>query len=483
MSGNKYISKILKPAVLTALVLLLSVLFSSCTTSPPADTHLSDIEVLKAVQNSFNRVAEKVLPVVVEINVEEIVKQKLPEGNLPWNFFFGTPPSDNKPKEKEYKKYGLGSGVIVRRIGSKVYVLTNNHVVGDAQKIEIKLYDMRKFKANLVGKDSRKDLALVAFNTDEKVPIAKLGDSSKLKIGDWVFAVGNPLGFESTVTAGIVSGLGRHGGPDGNISDFIQTDAAINQGNSGGALTDIDGNVVGINTWITSPTGGSIGLGFAIPINNAKREINDLIKKGKVNYGWLGVNIGDPILSVAKDLKVENIKGALVYNVFKGSPADKGGILPGDYITEINKTAIEKFTQLVVLIGNLPPGKIAHFAIIRNGSLIHLDVKITVRKEEAKVIALKKNLWPGFSIAKINNDVRDKLNLSNKASGLIIVRVESGTPAAIAGLKQLDIIKSINDKEVKGLLDFYKELNKKSAGSINFKLIRNGKERTISLAR
>lgn len=469
----------------------LFVLFSSCTTfspkkdqnSPSQNVPFSDIEVLRAVQHSFNSIAEQVRPVVVEINVEEIVKQKLPEGNWPWNFFFGNPPSDNQPKEKEYKKYGLGSGVIVRRVGNKVYILTNNHVVGEAEKIEIKLYDHRKFTASLVGKDSRKDLALVVFSTKESVPIAKLGDSSRLKIGDWVLAIGNPLGFESTVTAGIISGLGRHGGPAGNISDFIQTDAAINQGNSGGALTDIDGNVVGINTWITSPTGGSIGLGFAIPINNAKKAIDDFIKKGKVDYGWLGVNIGDPIPTVAEDLKIENTKGALVYDVFKGSPADKGGILPGDYIHEVNGKVIDDSNNLVMLVGDLPAGKKAHFTIIRNGTLIKLSIKITIRKEEKKVIALKKNLWPGFSVVRITKDVRDQLKLPDDANGLIIVKVESGTPAAIAGLKQLDIIKSINDKEIKNLMNFYKELNNKSAGKLIFKLRRKGKELLIGLPR
>ncbi|NOY09812.1 MAG: Do family serine endopeptidase [Spirochaetes bacterium] len=480
-----------KAAVMITGFLLAGMFFYSCSTTipkggekvPAKSLSYNSIDALKSIQYSFNRVAEKVLPVVVEIDVEEVVKQSIPEGNWPWDFFFGSPPSGSRPKEKEFKKYGLGSGLIVNRIGNKVYVLTNNHVVGDAEKIKIKLYDQRQFKAKLVGKDSRKDIALVVFETKEKIPIAELGDSDNLKVGDWVLAVGNPLGFESTVTAGIVSALGRRGGPAGNINDFIQTDAAINQGNSGGALVNIDGKVVGMNTWITSPTGGSIGLGFAIPINNAKKAIQDFIKKGKVEYGWLGVNIGDPVPEVVKDLKVENKKGALVYDVFKGSPAYKGGLLPGDYITKVNNTQINNSNYLVLLVGDLPPGKLAKFTLIRTGRTVHLSIRIDIRKEEKKLIALKKNLWPGFSVVRVTDDIRERLKLPGKIGGLIIAKVESGSPAATAGLKQLDIIKSINDKDIRDVMDFYKTLNNKSDKELSFKVVRKGSEVLIGLVR
>jgi S1-C subfamily serine protease len=253
------------------------------------------LEALENIQYSFNQVADKVLPVVVEIDTTNIVSQEVPEWGSPFDFFYGPQGNqdnkdnpknkdnkDNPPKKQEFKKQGLGSGVIVRKSGKTVYILTNNHVAGDADEIKVKLNDSREFTAKLVGKDERKDLALVSFETDQNVPVAELGDSDKLRVGDWALAVGNPMGLESTVTAGIVSALGRRGGPGENISDFIQTDAAINPGNSGGALVNIRGQVIGINTWIASTTGTYAGYGFAIPINNAKKALDDFVTRGKV---------------------------------------------------------------------------------------------------------------------------------------------------------------------------------------------------------
>ncbi len=482
-------------------VVLASVFYFSCSTGIShagnkvfaEDTNAgrnNDLEALKGLQYSFNSVAERVLPVVVEINVEEVVKQTIPQGNWPWDFFFQNPQSppedkenENKPKEQEFKKYGLGSGIIVRRIKDKVYVLTNNHVVGDAKKISIKLYDQRQFKAKLVGRDERKDIALVMFETKEKIPVAKLGDSSKLKVGDWVLAVGNPFGFESTVTAGIVSALGRRGGPGENISDFIQTDAAINRGNSGGALVNLNGEVIGLNTWITSTTGGSIGLGFSIPINNVKKAINDFIEKGKVQYGWLGVNIGDPTPSMAKELRITKAKGALVYDVFKGSPADKSGIKPGDFIVRVNRIKIKNSSHLVLVVGDLSPGKESTFEIIRYGKKIKIPVRIAIRKEEKKVIALKKNLWPGFTVVPLTDEIKKELKLKGNLRGVLIARVEKGTPADIAGFRELDVVEKINDKKIENIMEFYRSLNDTKNKEILFTIKRDKNELLIGLVR
>jgi len=258
--------------------------FSCSTRIQPAGTvqaQDADGEAMKSLQNlqnSFRSVSEKVLPVVVMINVVEVKKQAPERGDQPWFYYFFGRPDEDGSQEREFRNRGLGSGVIVRKTGKTFYVLTNNHVVGTAEEISVQLHDRREFKAKLVGKDERKDLAVVSFEAEgEDIPLAVLGDSNSLHVGDWVLAVGNPFGLESTVTAGIVSALGRRGGPEGNISDFFQTDASINQGNSGGALVNLAGEVVGINTWITSPTGGSIGLGFAIPINNVKKAVEDII--------------------------------------------------------------------------------------------------------------------------------------------------------------------------------------------------------------
>ncbi|MEJ2663664.1 MAG: trypsin-like peptidase domain-containing protein [Spirochaetia bacterium] len=395
--------------------------------------------VLEDIQYSFRNVANIGLPVVVEINVVEVVKQRMPDSDSPWEYFFdfnenGKPDQKNKEKEYEYKRPGLGSGVIVQKSGNKVYVITNNHVVGHADEISVKLHDGREFAARIVGKDPRTDLALIEFEANGDVPVALIGDSDKVQVGDWALAIGNPLGFESSFTVGVVSALGRRaddafgGGTSGiaNFTDYIQTDASINQGNSGGALLNIKGEVIGINTWIASRTGQSIGLGFAIPINNAKKVINDFMTKGKVEYGWLGVQIGDPnpnyYPGVPEDLEITGKKGALVLNLFKNSPAYKAGILPGDLVIKVDKTDIKDATHLTSIVGNIPPGQNVPFEIIRYGKEMKLHVTLTVRADEDKVQS-NNNLWPGMVPLRINDDIRKRLNLPDGMNGVVIGNV------------------------------------------------------------
>ena len=252
------------------------------------------MDVLRSFQDATRQVAGQVLPVVVEIDtISEVERRNI---QSPLEFFFGRPDSNNDDDEsRPLLQRGLGSGIIVRRTGNDVYVLTNEHVIGNATEITVTLYDGREYRAELVGGDENRDLALVRFQTTEEVPVATLGDSQDVQVGDLVFAVGNPLGFASTITSGIVSAVERDGPVGSNgplLTNYIQTDAAINRGNSGGPLVNLDGEVVGINTWIASRSGGSIGLGFAIPINNASRAIDQIIATGRVEYGWLGVNMG-----------------------------------------------------------------------------------------------------------------------------------------------------------------------------------------------
>ena len=296
----------------------------------PASMNVStDSEnVSRAFQDQFRTVAAATLPVVVEINTVSTVTREVPTN--PFSFFFGQP-GQKGPQEQQYQQRGLGSGVMVARDRDTVYVLTNNHVAGEADEIEVVLSDGRKYTGSLVGTDDLMDLALVSFQTQDDIPIAQLGDSSSLEIGDWVFAVGNPLGFQSSVTAGIVSAKERSVTPQSGISgitSYIQTDAAINQGNSGGALVNLEGQVVGINTWIASRSGGSDGIGFAIPINMAQRAITDFIERGEVAYSWLGVMTGDPSDALRTDLGAPDSGGAFVYGVYDNSPAAEGGIQP-----------------------------------------------------------------------------------------------------------------------------------------------------------
>jgi len=254
------------------------------------------VPTLEQIQYSFREVAQEALPVVVEINTIDVITQRIPRTQSPWDFFFGPSPDRGDSEEREFRQPGLGSGVIVHRTNGKIYVLTNNHVAGEAEEISISLHDGREFKGKLVGTDPRRDLAVVMFETREEIPIASLGDSNTLEVGDLVLAVGNPFGFESTITMGIISAVGREadlGTSVASLTDYIQTDASINPGNSGGALVNLRGEVVGINTWIASRTGSSAGLGFAVPINTAKKTVDEILTKGRVEYGWLGVQIVD----------------------------------------------------------------------------------------------------------------------------------------------------------------------------------------------
>jgi Do/DeqQ family serine protease len=441
------------------------------------------IQTLQSMQNAFRAVAAKALPSVVQVDVVDVVKSSGIDFPNPFEFFFG-PRNQRQTQPREFRQQGLGSGVVVRRNGDKLYVLTNNHVAGDAEQISIKLQDGRSFKAKLVGRDENKDLALVMFETRENVPVAELGDSSSLMVGDWVLAVGSPLGFESTVTAGIVSAIGRRSvqGSAG-FTDYIQTDAAINQGNSGGALVNIYGQVVGINSWIASTSGGNIGLGFAIPINNAKRSIDDFITKGKSEYGWIGINMGGLQPQAAEDLKLGEAHGAFVYGVFKGSPAEKAGLQPGDLITKVNGQALKDASDLLLTIGNLTPGRTVELELIRAGSTQRLSLQVAARADEKQLATQSSKVWPGFSVLKITDDVREQLNLGSSDAGLVIGAVDQGGPADVAGLKSGDLITKVGGKEVRGLADFYKTLNNPGAKEILFAIQRQGNNLIIGLVR
>jgi len=432
---------------------------------------------------SFREVVREILPTVVEIDVVKTVEKTVerPSTGSPFEFFFR--PRDNGGTEREkFEQQGLGSGVIVQRTGNRAYVLTNNHVVGDADEIKVTLYDGREFRATLVGGDPKKDLALVVFETSEDVPLARLGDSDELYPGDWVLAVGNPLGFESSVTAGIVSAVGRDsmaGSSIAGFTDYIQTDAAINQGNSGGALVNIRGEVVGINAWIASPSGGSIGIGFAIPINNAKRAIQDFITKGRVEYGWLGVSIGDLSPELSEDLNLETASGAFVYGVFKGSPGDKGGLRPGDYVISVDNDPIRSSNQLLRKIGELSPGEEAQLTVQREKDTINLTVALESRGSEKDIAALSKKAWPGFTVVPLTEELQKELKL--RGGHVIIRSVDPDSSADIAGLRTGDVIRSINGKPLASVRDFYKHVNDNKSRELNLAIDRQDSSFSVGI--
>jgi Do/DeqQ family serine protease len=430
--------------------------------------------VAESLQTTLNSVADKVLPSVVELKTVSIRRQQIPNFNgIPWEFFFGpqegTP--DSRGQEREFRSQGLGSGIIVRQEKDTYYVLTNNHVVGEANEISVATNDGKEYPAELVGKDERKDLAMVSFKTSDFYPLAILGDSDKIKVGDWAIAVGNPLGFMSSVTMGIVSALGRTGGPANNINDFIQTDTSINQGNSGGALVNIRGEVVGINTWIASGSGGgSVGLGFAIPINNAKRSIDEFISSGEISYGWLGVSLIDPDREASRILGVEDKRGALASQVFLDSPANKGGIEPGDFITHLNGKEVRGMNALTLAVGDLKPGERATFTVIRDRAPRDITVRIEARNET--VTAENKKLWPGVVAVSLTDDLRSRLKLDKNAVGVIVAQVVADSPAAIIGIQREDRIVGINGEPVRDLAGFFRLLREKAGRELWFEVVR-----------
>ena len=435
-------------------------------------------EVSLAFQDRFREVARDTLPVVVELNVVSTVTQQVPTN--PFFYFFG--PQQGRqatPQERQYQQRGLGSGVLVGKNNDTVYVLTNNHVVGEADEIEVVLNDGRSYTGSLIGTDSMMDLALVSFETEENIPIATLGDSESLQPGDWVFAVGNPLGFQSTVTAGIVSALERNaqaGSGMSGVTSYIQTDAAINRGNSGGALVNLNGEVVGINTWIASQNGGSIGLGFAIPINMAKRAINDFITTGTVSYSWLGVLAGSADENSAETLGIADREGAFVYSVYLDSPAGMGGIEAGDLITRVGDTEITGADDLVRTIATLPPDQRVRVTVIRDGVERSLFITTTRRSEDAGSDAAM--LWPGFSATALSDDLRQRLETPDSVRGVVVASVATGTSAETSGLRQGDVIMAINGETVRDIQDFYDTLSGTSTEELSFRL-RRGKQTLI----
>ncbi|MCL2180844.1 MAG: Do family serine endopeptidase, partial [Treponema sp.] len=435
----------------------------------------NSLAVAEELQNVFNAVSERMLPSVVELKTVSVRRQQIPNFNgIPWEFFFG--PRDRNPnnQEREYRSQGLGSGIIVRHRNGVYYAVTNNHVVDDASEITVAVRDGREYPAQLVGRDERKDLAIVSFTTGDNHPLAVLGDSDRVTVGDWAIAIGNPLGeqFSFSVTMGIVSAVGRTGGPGGNINDFIQTDAPINQGNSGGPLVNIRGEVVGINTWIASNIsgGGNVGLGFAIPVNNIKRSIDELIDTGTTTYGWLGVSLIEPTRETIAALGLENRRGALALNVFLGSPADTGGIRAGDFITHVNRRESRGIQQLQMLVGDLRAGETATFTVIRDRQPRDIQVRIEARTDQTA--SDNRRLWPGVYVMPLNEQLRESLRIDNNARGLLVTQVIPQSPADIVGLRQGDRIISVNGENVSDIAAFYRVLRDRIRSELWFGIIR-----------
>lgn len=429
------------------------------------------MEVTKALQATFRSISSQVLPAVVEVDVVEKTKVQVynPFKDIPFfNFQDG---GDDEYREREQS--GLGSGVIVRRTGKTIYVLTNNHVAGKATTIKIKLNDEREFDGKLVGADERMDIALVSFEcSDDNITVAKLGDSDEVQQGDIVLALGSPLGYFASVTQGIVSATGRSGGQIGSISDFIQTDAAINQGNSGGPLVNIYGEIIGINTWIASQSGGSQGLGFSIPINNIKKAIDQFINVGRITYGWLGVSL-DEIEQEYKDaLGIGKANGVFITEVFKDGPAMNSGIQAGDYIISVNGKDVKTIEQVQREVGSIRAGETAKFVVLRGKTKVEINVKIEERKDE--ISSDNSKLWPGFTALPVTDKIRKELKLPSKINGVVVARIIAKSPASALRLQNGDIITAVNGTKISNVQEFYAAIDTTRIENIQFEIYSSG---------
>jgi serine protease Do len=403
----------------------------------------------KHFSRPFIASAKAVMPAVVHIEVT----QKVPGmENEDWNQFEdeffrrffggpGGPGRGQRPQPQERVQRGQGSGAIVDARG---YILTNNHVVGHADKIKVSLADKRSFDAKLVGADERSDVAVIKIEGKD-LPVARLGDSDRLEIGEWVLAIGNPFGLDQTVTSGVVSALGRTKVVDIQNQDFIQTDAAINPGNSGGPLANLDGEVVGINTAIYSRSGGNMGIGFAIPINMAKSIMRDLIDHGKVTRGWLGVRPQDVTEDMAKALKLPKPAGALAAEVIPDSPAAKAGIQERDVIVAFGAKEINTSEELVNAVGFTAVGKSVDVKLYRDGKLHELSVKVAERTAEVDASESGTEVLEKLGLGV---KLRERLGLRKNASGVAVVEVKPDSPAERAGFEPGVVIEEVNKKPV-----------------------------------
>ena len=412
---------------------------------------------------------EKVMPSVVSINVEGSTTVNTPR--MPRNFqqFFG----DNSPfcqdgspfqsspfcqgggagddgqgGGQQQKFMALGSGVIID--AAKGYVVTNNHVVDNANTIKVQMSDGRKFDAKVVGKDPRSDIALIQIQDPKNLTAIKLADSDALRVGDYTVAIGNPFGLGETVTSGIVSALGRSGLNAENYENFIQTDAAINRGNSGGALVNLNGELIGINTAILAPDGGNIGIGFAIPSNMVKNLTAQMVQYGQVKRGELGIMGTELNSELAKAMKVDAQRGAFVSQVMPNSSAAKAGIKAGDVITSLNGKPISSFAALRAEVGSMPIGSKVTLGLLREGKPVNVSLEL---QQSSQNQVDSSTIFSGIEGAEMSNKGADK--------GVVVNNVKANSPAARIGLKKGDVIMGANQQPVKNIAELRKILDSK----------------------
>jgi serine protease Do len=429
------------------------------------------VAALEGLSTAFANVADQVNPSVVTIFTETIIKQRRsPFFQFPFEEFFGEDfqkyfQSPQVP-EHEQKQYGLGSGVIVSADG---IIITNNHVVEGADNIKIRLIDEKEYRAEIKGVDPRSDLAIIKIDAGN-LPYLKMGDAEKARVGEWVLAIGSPLSPElaHTVTSGIISAKGRSGIFDnGQYEDFIQTDAAINPGNSGGALVNLRGQLIGINTAIASRTGGFMGIGFAIPSNLAQKVMNDILQKGKVVRGWLGVIIQDVNPEIANALDLKTPTGALISSVQEGSPAEKAGLKSEDVVIKFGAKSVKNSRDLSNLVAAAEPNEEVVLTVLRDGKEKEIKVKLAERLEDQQTITqVQPNAVEkvGMEVADITPDLIQKYELKVKKDGVVITKIEKNSLASQSGLQPGDVILKINRKDIRNVSEYNEIIDDVKAG-------------------
>ncbi|WP_051283840.1 Do family serine endopeptidase [Desulforegula conservatrix] len=436
-------------------IFVLSVLFCLCFNVSTSHSAVGQADgQTEMIPSGFDKIAEAVGPAVVNIRAEKLknvgpVFEHFFKGNPygkgnPFDEFMGEAPNGNS---KSYRERSLGTGFIIDKSG---YIATNNHVVEDAEKIQVKLKSGEEYDAEIVGRDPSTDIALIKIKPSNDLPALEFGNSDSMKVGQWVVAIGSPFGLEQTVTAGIVSAKGRVIG-QGAYDDFIQTDASINPGNSGGPLLSLDGKVIGINTAIIA---SAQGIGFAIPINMASTIIEQLKSSGSVVRGWLGITMKDIDKGLADYLKLQEAKGVLVDSVVKGDPADKAGIHANDVITDVNGKKIEGSRDLAKIIAALKVGDKALISVVRDGKKKDVEVLIAKRTDEkagGKLPAAEGSL--GIKVSQMTPDIAERLGYTGEG-GVVVEGVAPDGKAALAGLRMGDVIKEINHKKLNSPSEF-----------------------------
>lgn len=441
--------KISKVHILTILLFISFALYS--------ETTFADL------QKKLHNIAESATDSVVFISTEKVMKQQFNNPQFdPFEFFFNNP-QDKAPKQREYKQTAFGSGVIFHKKDGKYYIMTNNHVIDDADTIKITIDHKTFYDGKVLGADPETDVAVVEIETKDKLTIAETGDSSNLKVADFVIAIGNPFGLSHSMTFGIISALGRSdiAMDSAGFTSFIQTDAAINPGNSGGPLLNIEGEVIGINTMIYSRTGGNIGIGFAIPINVAMKIADQLLTTGKIEHGWLGV--GFEVLDDEKlqllDIPKKYNTGILVREVYDESPADKAGLKTGDILLELNDKKLVKGSDLTIVIGSSLPGTQIKLKVLRDKREITVNVTLGSRSEfnaetnipdESDYETLQ-----NYGIEVTNGDslILKKYKLPDNVHGVVITRVTPGSIAERSGFAEGDLIYRINSEDIQTVKD------------------------------